>query len=299
MPLDQGRTRKTLWLLNGVFLFIGALAAYYPMDATLLLLSLPAFYCIQQLALPSWRTAAIAAAPVLLALVDPRLASGAVLYGLTLICGMLMCAAYARRQAWLAVALPGLLLAMTTLGGLLMTVGFELTALPKAIDTVAHTMIDGFIAMSPPEQRAELSLGRYELEARLSGFFVTLSVMAYSLYAWLNLVLVNSFRHELNLRAFKATDWLLVPFILGGLAVAVPGGRLIGFNVLLVVLNIYFFQGMAIASTYMDGRHWPRFIKWLVYILMVIQLYIGVAVLGLFDTWFDFRKKIGNSEGEE
>ncbi|OPZ60797.1 MAG: hypothetical protein BWY87_00256 [Deltaproteobacteria bacterium ADurb.Bin510] len=269
------------------------------MDATLLLFLLPAFYCIQQLALPGWPTAVIAIAPLALAFVEPRFISGISIYGLTVICGMLMCAAYVRRRLRLALVLPTALLILASLAGLLSSVGFHLQALPKAIEGFARAMIDGFIALSPPEQHAELTQGRYELEARLTGFFPALLVMAYSLYAWLNLVLVNSFRCELNLKAYKASDWLLLPFIAGGLGALIPGGRLIGLNVLLIVLNVYFFQGMAIAASYMDGRHWPRFIKWLVYILLVIQLYIGVAVLGLFDTWFDFRKKIGNSEGEE
>lgn len=299
MPLDQGRTRKTLWLLNGVFLFVGTLIAFFPADASLLLVCLPAFYCAQQLSLPGWQTAVFALAPMLLAFVDPRLAAGLSFYGLAIICGMLMCLGYARRRPALALALPIGLLLLVSLAGLLSMVAYDPADLSKAITSLIRAMVDGLVAVSPPQQRAEINLGRYELEARLIGFFPAILAMSFSLVVWLNLLLVNSFRHELELKAYKVSDWLLVPFIGAAAASLTVAGRLIGLNLLWMILIIYFFQGMAIAATYMERRRWPRFMKWLVYILLVIQLYIGVAALGLFDTWFNFRKKIGNSEGEE
>ena len=299
MPLNQGNSRKTLWLLNGVFLFIGALTAFYPVDATLLLLCLPAFYTVQSLALPGWQTVVTAMLPALLAFVNPQLAPGATLYALALICGILMCAAYARRRPALAVALPVVILGLAAIMGLLSMVSFDFNALQRAVEKYIKAMLDGVIAMSPPDQRADLTQGRYDLEARLVGFFPAMCGMTFAFYSWINLLLVNSFRHEIDLQSFRSSDWLLVPFIISAILVLVPGGRLIGLNLLFMILAVYFFQGMAIAATYMDRRRWPRFMKWLVYILMVIQLYIGVAALGLFDTWFDFRKKIGNSEGEE
>jgi uncharacterized protein YybS (DUF2232 family) len=64
--------------------------------------------------------------------------------------------------------------------------------------------------------------------------------------------------------------------------------------------QVYFLQGLAIVSVFMDERKWPGMIRWPIYILILIQIYmmIIVAGFGLFDTWFDFRKRIRTPKGD-
>jgi len=63
-------------------------------------------------------------------------------------------------------------------------------------------------------------------------------------------------------------------------------------NLLLVLLVVYFFQGMAIVSYFFNKRHLPGGLKGLAYIFIFLMWYLGalVVALGLFDLWFDFRK---------
>ena len=73
-----------------------------------------------------------------------------------------------------------------------------------------------------------------------------------------------------------------------------------GFNLMIVVSQVYFFQGLAIVTAFLTGYNWSKVVRWVVYILIFSQIYIMIAVtaLGLFDTWFNFRNRIRSSEGE-
>ncbi len=68
--------------------------------------------------------------------------------------------------------------------------------------------------------------------------------------------------------------------------------KLIGLNVLLILMTIYFFQGMAIVSFFFEKKQVPRLFKILLYTLIVLQQLVLLAVIGigLFDMWLNFRK---------
>jgi uncharacterized protein YybS (DUF2232 family) len=62
-----------------------------------------------------------------------------------------------------------------------------------------------------------------------------------------------------------------------------------GLNGLLVMLLIYFFQGIAIVSFYFEKMRLPLLARWVLYFftLQVLPLVIG---LGVFDMWLNVRK---------
>ncbi len=63
-------------------------------------------------------------------------------------------------------------------------------------------------------------------------------------------------------------------------------------NVLLVLVGIYFFQGLAVISFFFRSRL-PPLLRLMAYGLLILFLQVLLAVvvaLGLFDFWFDFRK---------
>lgn len=68
--------------------------------------------------------------------------------------------------------------------------------------------------------------------------------------------------------------------------------RMIGLNVFIVMLAVYFFQGLAIVTHFLEGRSAPVFLWLIIFILALTQpIIMGVvAGLGLFDLWVDFRK---------
>ena len=98
-------------------------------------------------------------------------------------------------------------------------------------------------------------------------------------------------------RAFS--EWvcpeiLVWGFILSGAALFLGQGMVAdaGLNVFLVMLCIYFAQGLSIIVHFLKVRKVPTFFWFVLFILIFVQpLLIGlVAGLGVFDIWADFRK---------
>ena len=95
------------------------------------------------------------------------------------------------------------------------------------------------------------------------------------------------------------TRWLLPDpvvwgFIVSALMLFLTGGalKLIGLNVFIVMVTLYFFQGLSIALFLLKSKraHWA--ITALVLVLVFTQpMFMGLVIgLGLFDVWADFRK---------
>jgi uncharacterized protein YybS (DUF2232 family) len=76
------------------------------------------------------------------------------------------------------------------------------------------------------------------------------------------------------------------------LFIPVTAMRIIGSNGLLILMMIYFFQGIAIVSFYFDKKRFPRFIRFFLYALIALQQLILLVVIGLgfFDMWVNFRR---------
>ncbi|MBC8288657.1 MAG: DUF2232 domain-containing protein [Nitrospinae bacterium] len=98
-------------------------------------------------------------------------------------------------------------------------------------------------------------------------------------------------------RAFS--EWicpenLVWGFILSGAALFLGQGMVAdaGLNVFLVMLCIYFAQGLSIVVHFLKVRKVPTFFWFVLFILIFVQpLLIGLlAGLGVFDIWVDFRK---------
>ena len=74
----------------------------------------------------------------------------------------------------------------------------------------------------------------------------------------------------------------------------IPGDvlRPVGFNLLIVVGSVYGVAGFCIILFFFNKFRLPFFMRWIGYILILLQPFIltGVAMLGLLDLWFDFRK---------
>ena len=85
--------------------------------------------------------------------------------------------------------------------------------------------------------------------------------------------------------------WVLIA---AGFALVVPATpvQLLGRNLLAVLLPCYFFQGMAVANSYLRQKTYPPLVKGLIYVLLLIlnPLPIIVTGIGVFDLWVDFRK---------
>jgi len=97
---------------------------------------------------------------------------------------------------------------------------------------------------------------------------------------------------QLNL--WKSPDVLVWVAIGCGLLLLIPERaiKLLGINGILVLMTIYFFQGIAIISYYFDKKRFPRLLRLFLYSLIALQqiVLLIVVALGFFDMWLNFRK---------
>jgi hypothetical protein len=94
---------------------------------------------------------------------------------------------------------------------------------------------------------------------------------------------------------FERVRWpfaLAVGFVLGGLAVLSPVLRPAAYNVLLLLAFFFALQGLAVVAFYTRRLAAPPLLRWAVMVLVLINPWAPqiLALLGLFDLWFDFRK---------
>ena len=94
---------------------------------------------------------------------------------------------------------------------------------------------------------------------------------------------------------FESLRWPLpmaVAFVGSGLLIGVPALQALGYNVLLLVAFFFALQGLAVAVYYVRRLAGPPFLRAAVVVLVLVNPWAPeiLALLGLFDTWFDFRK---------
>jgi predicted membrane protein DUF2232 len=94
---------------------------------------------------------------------------------------------------------------------------------------------------------------------------------------------------------FERVRWpfaLAIAFVLAGAAVLSPALRTGAYNVLLVVAFFFALQGLAVVAFYAHRLAAPPLLRWAVLLLVVVNPWAPqiLALIGLFDIWFDFRK---------
>ena len=120
--------------------------------------------------------------------------------------------------------------------------------------------------------------------------------------AWVNLLFAKSiltargifFPDFGPLNHWKAPDALIWLFIGCGSMLLLPGNNLkmLGLNGLLILLTVYFLQGIAVVSYYFEKKQFPRALRLFLYTLIALQQFVLLLIigLGLFDIWLNFRK---------
>jgi uncharacterized protein YybS (DUF2232 family) len=119
---------------------------------------------------------------------------------------------------------------------------------------------------------------------------------------WINLLLARGiltakgvfFPDFGRLNHWKAPDALIWLFIGCGGMLLMPGNslKMLGLNGLLILLTVYFLQGIAVVSYYFEKKRFPRALRLFLYTLIALQQFILLLIigLGLFDIWLNFRK---------
>ncbi len=151
----------------------------------------------------------------------------------------------------------------------------------------------------------ELNLDRQVLEKEntvmlmvLPGIFID----SYLLMVWLNILLMKKIllRKGLvvqtidHLNRWKAPDLLVYGLIALSVSAYFASGivQWVCVNGLIVLLSVYFFQGIAVVSFFFQKKNAPSALRFFFYFLIAIlpQFMILVVGCGLFDTWINFRK---------
>jgi uncharacterized protein YybS (DUF2232 family) len=94
---------------------------------------------------------------------------------------------------------------------------------------------------------------------------------------------------------FESVRWpfvLAVAFVGAGLAVLSPALRPAAYNGLLIIAFFFGLQGLAVVSFYAQRLAAPPLLRAAVLVLVLINPWAPqiLALIGLFDIWFDFRK---------
>jgi uncharacterized protein YybS (DUF2232 family) len=151
----------------------------------------------------------------------------------------------------------------------------------------------------------EIKVDQHMLEkasSLLVSAFPAIFINSYLTMVWLNILLIRKLLHKQgiivksieNLNQWKAPEYTVFGLI--GLSVLMffPMGviTIIALNCLIILLFVYFFQGIAVVSFFFQKKRAPFALRFFFYILIAIQpLFMFLVIgFGLFDTWFNFRK---------
>jgi hypothetical protein len=306
MPLQE-RGQKTLWIYTGVFLFLCLLVIMAPLDALPLMLCMPALFSVmsERQARPAI-AAVVTLIPALLVFL-PEFRGSAIMYLFLMGCGVIFHRQLSRGNISTAVLLPSCLLLALAFSSIMYLAGQQGVSFGALISRWVGGFMDQMMAVYKETSTQSAIDEMAAFRASVEGYAVQLfwGFLASSILSimWVNLLIANRVNWRYHLDQWRCPDWVVGAFILAGVLslLEYDQAHLFGINLLVVVLQVYFFQGIAIVASAMMFYDWSRFVRYIVYILILTQIYmmIGIAGLGLFDTWFDFRKKIRTTEGDK
>jgi len=141
----------------------------------------------------------------------------------------------------------------------------------------------------------------------VSLIYPALMLVGFMIMFWLNVISLARIMKKVSGRVpfgeldrWKAPEHLVWGVVLAGLIVFLDIGALkaVGVNSLIVLFVVYFLQGMAIVSYHLKKRGTSALLKGLGYFVLVRYMGLLVAMIGLFDVWFDFRRLSPPKENE-
>jgi len=157
--------------------------------------------------------------------------------------------------------------------------------------------------MGMPEENIHMISSSMEsFQYVLIRIFPALAIASTLFIIWTSLMLAKPLLKTRNLfypdfgqlNLWKTPEHLVWIAIACGILLLIPDKavRLMGLNGIIILMTIYFFQGMAIVSFYFAKKQFPRLLRFFLYSLIAIWqvILLIVVILGFFDIWFNFRK---------
>ena len=225
-----------------------------------------------------------------------------------LLIGFVMYEAYEQRYS--VGQTIGFTCAVAALAGFIVLLVFSTTAEAGIIDQISGYIRKNLEATLILYQEMGMSADNLELVResleQIEYVFVrilpALAVISTLIVSWTSLLISRPLLKRLNLfvpdfgrlNHWKAPDPLVWAAIGSGLMLLIPSNwiKLAGINSLLVLMTIYFFQGIAIISYYFEKKRFPRILRIFLYALIALQQFLLLIIIGLgfFDIWLNFRR---------
>lgn len=154
----------------------------------------------------------------------------------------------------------------------------------------------------PADAVAELDAAVKQFRALIGRIFPGLLLISAISTVWLNLVIGNlllkrynqSLVHWGDYRQWRLAEQLVWLGIGAGLLLLLPVRALntIGLNAVMALGALYFFQGLAVLTNFLTRWSIPQLLKIIIYVMVLIQVYgiLLLTIIGVADTWADFRK---------
>ena len=123
---------------------------------------------------------------------------------------------------------------------------------------------------------------------------------------WLNMTLSNSFAERLSriktpwgpYSSWKLPEHLVWLPITALVLILVSSGQVQQGGLWLFMLSgvAYLFQGLAVCITLLHRWNMPKYLRAVIFFVLIVQSYglVALALLGLSDVWFNFRRPLKN-----
>jgi len=183
------------------------------------------------------------------------------------------------------------------------------------IGTILSNSINHYVTMMINIYR-ELGMSDDQLEQIAQSLNIIIFVLMPSIsiaflmiVTWLNLLAARvTFQHfQLSfpdfgsLNYWKSPDILVWGLIGAGSILLFPSEilKILGSNLFIVLMVIYFFQGIAVVSFFFEKKNVSRSVRIILYSFIIVHQLSLILIMGigLFDVWADFRKL--NSENDQ
>jgi len=174
----------------------------------------------------------------------------------------------------------------------------------KNMGTLVSQYLSQYLNLTQ-ELYSEMGLEKNQIQALNQAFVMVLPGMflvSYLTTLWMNILIIRNLllrkgltlKNMTRLNCYRSPDVLVWVVILFGLALMLPNqtAKAVSINCLIVLMLVYFFQGIAVVSFFFAKKNSPMFLRVVCYSLIAVQLYFLIMVIGLgfFDNWLNFRK---------